>query len=286
MRVVIGLIVAGALVWFAWTQLSPEPAAPPAVEPAAVETPPREEAVVDASEQPQPDSEAARDHQRDPQRHGRKVDPRVYTRQRKTERASDGQNDRRKQADLQGDAGIIAQKQTETWRGTERWSSGKDQQQQNPAFRKPGQARQSNHYEAGGWQEDQDDPCQANCARGPREIAHHLSDIQPRDRKPQHQRHERRKERSQQGRDRGHQRHRHHPDQRARQAHAVRAGLPGDVDRRWPRAGEVPALAHGVAKHALDPGVLLTLLCVGCGAVVAVAAMINLNALGEGLLDP
>ena len=45
------------------------------------------------------------------------------------------------------------------------------------------------------------------------------------------------------------------------------------------------ALAHGVAKHALDPGVLLTLLCVGCGAVVAVAAMINLNALGEGLLD-
>ena len=45
------------------------------------------------------------------------------------------------------------------------------------------------------------------------------------------------------------------------------------------------ALAHGVAKHALDPGVLLTLLCVGCGAVVAVAAMINLNALGEWLLD-
>lgn len=45
------------------------------------------------------------------------------------------------------------------------------------------------------------------------------------------------------------------------------------------------ALAHGVAKHALDPGVLLTLLCVGCGAVVAVAAMINLNALGEGILD-
>lgn len=46
------------------------------------------------------------------------------------------------------------------------------------------------------------------------------------------------------------------------------------------------ALAHGVAKHALDPGVLLTLLCGGCGAVVAVAAMINLNTLGEGLLDP
>ena len=46
------------------------------------------------------------------------------------------------------------------------------------------------------------------------------------------------------------------------------------------------ALAHGVAKHALDPGVLLTLLCGGCGGVVAVAAMINLNTLGEGLLDP
>ena len=46
------------------------------------------------------------------------------------------------------------------------------------------------------------------------------------------------------------------------------------------------ALAHGVAEHALDPGVLLTLLCGGYGAVVAVAAMINLNALGEGLLDP
>ena len=45
-------------------------------------------------------------------------------------------------------------------------------------------------------------------------------------------------------------------------------------------------LAHGVAKHALDSGVMLTLICGGCGAVVAVAAMINLNALGEGLLDP
>jgi len=45
------------------------------------------------------------------------------------------------------------------------------------------------------------------------------------------------------------------------------------------------ALAHGVAKHALDPGVMLTLICSGCGAVIAVAAMINLNALGEGLLD-
>ena len=46
------------------------------------------------------------------------------------------------------------------------------------------------------------------------------------------------------------------------------------------------ALANGVAKHALDPGLILTLLCSGCGAIVAVAAMINLNALGEGFLDP
>jgi hypothetical protein len=45
-------------------------------------------------------------------------------------------------------------------------------------------------------------------------------------------------------------------------------------------------LAHGVAKHALDPGLILTLICGGCGAVVAVAAMINLNTLGQGLLDP
>ncbi|MDD9718709.1 hypothetical protein PVW48_18245 [Dinoroseobacter sp. PD6] len=44
------------------------------------------------------------------------------------------------------------------------------------------------------------------------------------------------------------------------------------------------ALAHGLAKHALDPGILLTLLSGGCGTVVAVAAMINLNALGEGFL--
>ena len=45
------------------------------------------------------------------------------------------------------------------------------------------------------------------------------------------------------------------------------------------------ALAHGIAKHALEPGAMLTLICGGCGAVVAVAAMINLNALDEGLLD-
>ena len=46
------------------------------------------------------------------------------------------------------------------------------------------------------------------------------------------------------------------------------------------------ALAHGIAKHALDPGVMLTLLSGTCGAVVAMAAIINLNALGEGVLEP
>lgn len=52
-----------------------------------------------------------------------------------------------------------------------------------------------------------------------------------------------------------------------------------------PAAVACYALAHGVAKHALDPGVMLTLICGGCSAVVAVAAIINVNALGEGLLD-
>lgn len=42
------------------------------------------------------------------------------------------------------------------------------------------------------------------------------------------------------------------------------------------------ALAHGIAKHALDPGVMLTLLS---GAVVAIAAIINLNAFGDGVLE-
>lgn len=45
------------------------------------------------------------------------------------------------------------------------------------------------------------------------------------------------------------------------------------------------ALAHGIAKHALDPGVMLTLLSGTCGAVVAIAAIINLNAFGDGVLE-
>lgn len=39
------------------------------------------------------------------------------------------------------------------------------------------------------------------------------------------------------------------------------------------------ALAHGVARHAIDPGLGLTLLSVACGAVVAIAAMVNIMAM-------
>jgi len=46
------------------------------------------------------------------------------------------------------------------------------------------------------------------------------------------------------------------------------------------------ALAHGIAKHALDPGVLLTVLSGTCSALVAIAAIINLNALGDSVLEP
>ena len=46
------------------------------------------------------------------------------------------------------------------------------------------------------------------------------------------------------------------------------------------------ALAHGIAKHTLDPGVMLTLLSGTSGAVVAIAAIINLNAFGDGFLEP
>ena len=44
------------------------------------------------------------------------------------------------------------------------------------------------------------------------------------------------------------------------------------------------ALAHGLAKHALDSELALNLLCGTCGLIVAVAAMINLNALVEDVL--
>ena len=39
------------------------------------------------------------------------------------------------------------------------------------------------------------------------------------------------------------------------------------------------ALAHGVARHAIDPGLGLTLLSGACGAVVAIAAMVNIMAM-------
>lgn len=45
------------------------------------------------------------------------------------------------------------------------------------------------------------------------------------------------------------------------------------------------ALAHGLAKHTLDSGLALNLLCGTCGLIVAVAAMINLSALGENVLS-
>lgn len=40
------------------------------------------------------------------------------------------------------------------------------------------------------------------------------------------------------------------------------------------------ALFYGVAKNAIDPGIVLTMLCGTSGLIVGVAAMVNLNALG------
>ncbi|MBN9673734.1 hypothetical protein [Roseibium aggregatum] len=45
------------------------------------------------------------------------------------------------------------------------------------------------------------------------------------------------------------------------------------------------ALAHGLMKYALDSAIVLNLLCGICGLIVAVAAMINLSALGEDVLS-
>ena len=45
------------------------------------------------------------------------------------------------------------------------------------------------------------------------------------------------------------------------------------------------ALAHGVAKHALDSALALNLLCGACGLIVAIAAIINHSALGENVLS-
>lgn len=40
------------------------------------------------------------------------------------------------------------------------------------------------------------------------------------------------------------------------------------------------ALFYGVAKNAIDPGIILTMLCGTSGLIVGIAAMFNLNALG------
>lgn len=44
------------------------------------------------------------------------------------------------------------------------------------------------------------------------------------------------------------------------------------------------ALVHGVTRNMLDPGFGLMLLCGGGGLFIGIAAMVNLNALGEAML--
>lgn len=44
------------------------------------------------------------------------------------------------------------------------------------------------------------------------------------------------------------------------------------------------ALAYGLAKNAIDSTIVLNLLCGASGLIVAIAAMINLHALGEDVL--
>ncbi|ASV86813.1 putative membrane protein [Ochrobactrum quorumnocens] len=45
------------------------------------------------------------------------------------------------------------------------------------------------------------------------------------------------------------------------------------------------ALIHGVAKNAIDPGLMLYLLSGSAGLFIGIAAMINLNALGVSLFS-
>ncbi|MBG6204661.1 hypothetical protein IWQ48_005830 [Labrenzia sp. EL_13] len=45
------------------------------------------------------------------------------------------------------------------------------------------------------------------------------------------------------------------------------------------------ALAHGLAKNAVDSAIVLNLLCGTSGLIVAIAAMISLHALGEDVLS-
>lgn len=45
------------------------------------------------------------------------------------------------------------------------------------------------------------------------------------------------------------------------------------------------ALVHGIAKNAIDPGLMLNLLSGTAGLFIGVAAMVNLNALGVSLFS-
>ncbi|KAB2680944.1 hypothetical protein [Brucella pseudintermedia] len=45
------------------------------------------------------------------------------------------------------------------------------------------------------------------------------------------------------------------------------------------------ALIHGVAKNAIDPGLMLNLLSGSAGLFIGIAAMVNLNALGVSLFS-
>jgi uncharacterized membrane protein len=45
------------------------------------------------------------------------------------------------------------------------------------------------------------------------------------------------------------------------------------------------ALVHGLAKNTVDSAIVLNLLCGTSGLIVAIAAMINLHALGENVLS-
>lgn len=41
------------------------------------------------------------------------------------------------------------------------------------------------------------------------------------------------------------------------------------------------ALVYGIAKNGIDSTIVLNILCGASGMIVAIAAMVNLNALGE-----
>ena len=45
------------------------------------------------------------------------------------------------------------------------------------------------------------------------------------------------------------------------------------------------ALVHGITRNMLDPGFGLMLLCGGGGLFIGIAAMVNLNALGEAVFS-